>query len=107
MATPPKIDLIPDPPLPTDPEDVFDQKAGETLTAQQAMVPQINAVVDYLNDITVDATEAVAAAAVAVAAKNDAQASAVNAAASAAAAEGAGGVSGNLATVYAAVLAFS
>ena len=49
------IDLLtalPDPPLPTDEEDVFDAKAGATLTAQQKMVnvdingklvPQINA----------------------------------------------------------------
>jgi hypothetical protein len=38
----PSITLLPDPPLPTDPEAVFDAKAGASLTAQQAMVPQIN-----------------------------------------------------------------
>lgn len=46
------LSLLPDPPLPTDAEDVFDAKAGATLTAQQKMVnvdingklvPQINA----------------------------------------------------------------
>ncbi|VVN64552.1 hypothetical protein [Pseudomonas fluorescens] len=107
MALPPPIDLLPPPALPTDAEDVFDAKAGASLTAQAAMVPQINAAIAFINDTAVDASEAIEASATAVAAKNDAQASAVNAAASAAAAEGAGGVSGNLATVYAAVLAFS
>lgn len=38
----PQIDLLPPPPLPTDQEDIFDAKAGASLTAQQAMVPQIN-----------------------------------------------------------------
>lgn len=38
----PSITLLPDPPLPTDPEAVFDAKAGASLTAQQLMVPQIN-----------------------------------------------------------------
>ncbi|WP_152613970.1 WD40/YVTN/BNR-like repeat-containing protein [Pseudomonas sp. 11/12A] len=39
----PVIDLLPDPPLPTDPESVFDTKSGASLVAQQAMIPQINA----------------------------------------------------------------
>lgn len=39
----PQIDLLPNPPLPTDAEDVFDVKAGASLIAQQAMVPQLNA----------------------------------------------------------------
>lgn len=106
MAVPPHIDLIPDPPLPTDAEDVFDAKAGATLTAQQAMVLQINTVVDYLNGITVDATEALAAAAVATAARDVAVASATNAVASATAAESAPGSIGNLALMHAVALSF-
>ena len=41
--TPPSISILPPAPLPTDSEDVFDAKAGATLTAQQAMVPEVNA----------------------------------------------------------------
>lgn len=32
------LTLMPDPPLPTDPEELFDQRAGETLTAEQHLV---------------------------------------------------------------------
>lgn len=45
----PQIDLIPDPPLPTDAEAVFDTKAGASLTAQQVMVSQINSAILWMN----------------------------------------------------------
>lgn len=80
----PQVSLLPDPPLPTDSEDVFDAKAGATLTAQQAMVPQINAAVAFISETAVDASAAIEASAIAVAAKNTAVAAA------AAAGEGAG-----------------
>lgn len=50
MATtpPPIIDLLPDPPLPTDTEGVFDAKAGASLTAQQLMIPQINTSLSWI-----------------------------------------------------------
>ncbi|HDS1692203.1 TPA: hypothetical protein QEM72_002707 [Pseudomonas putida] len=41
-VTAPVITLLPDPPLPTDAPAVFDTKAGASLLAQQAMVPEIN-----------------------------------------------------------------
>jgi hypothetical protein len=40
--TTPPLTLLPDPPLPTDAEAVFDAKAGASLTAQVQMVAQIN-----------------------------------------------------------------
>lgn len=80
----PQVSLLPDPPLPTDSEDVFDAKAGATLTAQQAMVPQINAAVAFISETAVDASAAIEASAIAVAAKNTAVAAA------AAAGQGAG-----------------
>lgn len=45
----PQIDLIPDPPLPSDAEAVFDTKAGASLTAQQVMVSQINSAILWMN----------------------------------------------------------
>lgn len=114
------LSLLPDPPLPTDAEDVFDAKAGATLTAQQKMVnvdingklvPQINAATaqitedknataqfaQYANEAA-DRAEAVDTnvseqVAQAVAAAN-------NAAASATAAESAQGSIGNLALIH-------
>lgn len=47
-VTAPVIDLLPDPPLPTDPESVFDAKAGASLTAQQASIPQLNTAFDWV-----------------------------------------------------------
>lgn len=41
--TPPSISILPPVPLPTDAEAVFDAKAGASLTAQAAMVPEVNA----------------------------------------------------------------
>ena len=102
----PQVSLLPDPPLPTDAEDVFDAKAGATLTAQQLMVPQINTALNFINDTAVDASEAIEASAAAVAAKNAALASANNAAASATAAESAQGSIGNLALMHAVALSF-
>lgn len=108
------IDLLsplPDPPLPTDAEDVFDAKAGATLTAQQKMVnvdingklvPQINAATAQIttdkNAAAQSATDAAVAADRAEAVDTNvseqvaaAKASADNAAAAAAAAgQGAG-----------------
>lgn len=46
----PQIDLLPSPALPTDPEDVFDAKVGASLTAEQAMVPQINTSLTWIGD---------------------------------------------------------
>lgn len=46
--TAPQIDLLPDPPLPTDAEATFDAKAGASLAAQQVMVPQINASLTWI-----------------------------------------------------------
>ena len=117
------IDLLsplPDPPLPTDAEDVFDAKAGATLTAQQKMVnvdingklvPQINAVATQITaDKNATAASAAAAAASAAAAGSvetdvseqvaAATAAASNAAASATAAESAQGSIGNLALIH-------
>lgn len=96
----PQVDLLPDPPLPTDAEDVFDAKAGVSLTAQQAMVPQINTALNFINDTAVDANAAIAASVTALAAKDAALASANNASASATAAESAQGSIGNLALIH-------
>lgn len=41
-VTAPQLTLLPDPPLPTDSEAVFDTKTGAFLIAEQAMVPQLN-----------------------------------------------------------------
>lgn len=49
-VTAPQITPLPDPPLPTDAEAVFDAKAGASLTAQQAMVPQINTSLTWIAD---------------------------------------------------------
>lgn len=105
MAVPPLIDLLPNPPLPTDSEDVFDAKAGASLTAQQAMVPQINTSVAFINETAVDASAAIEASATAVAAKDAAVVYAASAKASATAAESAQGSLGNLALMYAIALA--
>lgn len=102
----PQVSLLPDPPLPTDAEADFDAKAGASLTAQQAMVPEINAALNFINETAVDANEAIAASAEAVAAKNAAAASAANAAASATAAESSPGSIGNLALLHAVALSF-
>lgn len=48
--TVPVIDLLPSPPMPTDPESVFDTKSGASLSAQQAMVPQINVSLTWMAD---------------------------------------------------------
>ena len=122
------IDLLsplPDPPLPTDAEDVFDAKAGATLTAQQKMVnvdingklvPQINAATAQIttdkNAAAQSATDAAAAADRAEAVDTnvseqveEAAAYAASAKASATAAENAQGSIGNLALMYAIALA--
>ncbi len=52
--TPPPITLLPAPPLPTDPEAVFDTKAGVSLTAQVAMVPEVNAALNWVAGAMVD-----------------------------------------------------
>ena len=123
------IDLLsplPDPPLPTDAEEVFDAKAGATLTAQQKMVnvdingklvPQINAATAQIttdkNAAAQSATDAAAAADRAEAVDTNvseqvlaAQTAANNAAASATAAESAPGSLGNLALMHAVALSF-
>lgn len=47
----PTLTPLPDPPLPTDPEAVFDTKAGNSLTAQKSMVDQMNAdVIPAINE---------------------------------------------------------
>lgn len=116
---------LPDPPLPTDAEDVFDAKAGATLTAQQKMVnvdingklvPQINAATAQIttdkNAAAQSATDAAAAALRAEAVDTnvsdqveEAAAYAAAAKASATAAENAQGSIGNLALMYAIALA--
>ena len=123
------IDLLsplPDPPLPTDAEDVFDAKAGATLTAQQKMVnvdingklvPQINAATAQIttdkNAAAQSATDAAAAADRAEAVDtnvseqvDEAAAYAAAAKASATAAESAPGSIGNLALLHAVALSF-
>ena len=117
---------LPDPPLPTDAEDVFDAKAGATLTAQQKMVnvdingklvPQINAATAQIttdkNAAAQSATDAAAAADRAEAVDTNvseqvaaATAAANNAAASATAAESAQGSIGNLDLMHAVPLSF-
>lgn len=52
--TPPPITPLPAPALPTDPEAVFDTKAGVSLTAQVAMVPEINAALAWVAGALVD-----------------------------------------------------
>lgn len=47
-VTAPTITPLPPAPLPTDAEAVFDAKAGASLTAQQAMVPEINASLNWV-----------------------------------------------------------
>lgn len=111
---------MPDPPLPTDPEEVFDEKAGETLTAEQYLVnvdlntkliPQMNLATAK---VTADKNAAAQSAQYAAAAADRAeavdtnvseqvaaaQASANNAKASATAAESAQGSIGNLALIH-------
>lgn len=129
--TPPPITLLPSPPLPTDPESVFDSKAGASLTAQAAMVPEVNAALawqagsmaetkgykDAAATSAQTATEqaaiasgagGAAAAQVALAAEQVTLAAtqANNAAASATAAESAPGSIGNLALLHAVALSF-
>ncbi|WP_046787120.1 hypothetical protein [Pseudomonas putida] len=38
----PTLTPLPDPPLPTDPEALFDTKAGNSLAAQKSMVDELN-----------------------------------------------------------------
>lgn len=114
----PTLTPLPDPPLPTDPEAVFDTKAGNSLTAQKAMVDEMNgSVIPSINQasqqVHEDAIYASAAAARAEAVDTNvgaqvaaAQAAANNAAASAAAAESASGSIGNLALIQAMALVF-
>lgn len=117
---------MPDPPLPTDPEEVFDEKAGETLTAEQYLVnidlntkliPQMNLATAKVtadkNAAAQSATDAAVAADRAEAVDTNvseqvlaAQTAANNAAASAAAAESAPGSIGNLALMHAVALSF-
>ena len=116
---------MPDPPLPTDPEELFDQRAGETLTAEQHLVnvdlntkliPQMNLATAKVtadkNAAAQSATDAAAAADRAEAVDTnvseqveEAAAYAAAAKASATAAESAQGSIGNLALMYAIALA--
>lgn len=85
------LEPLPDPPLPTDAEEVFDSKAGATLTAQQYMVnvdfntkliPAINAATLQITaDKGDSAASAIAAAQSATAAANSATAATNNGAA--------------------------
>lgn len=122
----PKLTPMPDPPLPTDAEAVFDEKAGIYLTAEQNLVnvdlngkliPGINAAVEQIEaDKLASAASAAAAKASADAAGSvetdvseqiaRAEAAANNATASAAAAESAPGSIGNLALLHAVALSF-
>lgn len=129
-VTAPVIDLLPDPPLPTDPESVFDIKAGASLTAQQASIPQlnasfswiatqVNAAEGYKNAAALSAQTATEQAAIASGAGGAAAAQvalaaeqvqlattqATNAAQSAAAAEAAAGL-GSIALLHAVALSF-
>lgn len=123
---------MPPPPLPTDEEDIFDEHAGESLTAQvtftdemnENVIPGINAAVEQVAADALyagqaaDRAEAVdtnlghyvdeAAAEVTKAAAEvtKAKAQANNAAASALAAESAPGSIGNLALLQAVALSF-
>ena len=116
---------MPAPPLPTDPEEVFDEHAGTSLTAQvtftnemnEEVIPGINAAVaqvaadalyagqaaDRAEAVDTNVGEQVAAASAEVA---KAKAQADNAAASAAAAESAPGSIGNLALLHAIAYSF-
>ena len=116
---------MPDPPLPTDPEEVFDEKAGDTLTAEQYLVnidfntkliPQMNLATAK---VTADKNAAAQSAQYAADAADRAEAGDTNvseqveeaaayaaaAKASATAAENAQGSIGNLALMYAIALA--
>jgi len=129
--TPPSISILPPAPLPTDAEAVFDAKAGASLTAQAAMVQDVNAALawqagsmaetkgykDAAATSAQTATEqaaiasgagGAAAAQVALAAEQVTLAAtqAINAAASATAAESAQGSIGNLALMHAVALSF-
>ncbi|MGH8418046.1 MAG: hypothetical protein ACRER8_12305 [Pseudomonas sp.] len=123
---------MPSPPLPTDSEDVFDEHAGTSLTAQvtftnemnEEVIPGINAAVQQVHEDALyagqaaDRAEAVdttlghyvedAAAEVTKAAAevSKAKVQAENAAASALAAESASGSIGNLALLHAVALSF-
>ena len=119
----PVIPLLPDPPVPSDSPPVFADKAGAFVTQQAINVPIINAsyqwvasqvtlIDDYRAAAAQSAQYAAAAADRAEAVDTNvseqvaaAQTAANNAAASAAAAESAPGSSGNLAVIYAAILA--
>lgn len=59
----PLVSLLPDPPLPTDPEQVFDNKVGASLLAQQAMVPEMNTQAEFTNQRAIDADASATAAA--------------------------------------------
>ena len=116
--TPPSISILPPAPLPTDAEAVFDAKAGASLTAQAAMVPEVNAALawqagsmaetkGYKDAAAISAQTATEQAAIASGAGGAAAAQvalaatqANNAAASATAAEAASGSIGNLALIH-------
>lgn len=55
----PNLTPLPDPPLPTDAEAIFDSKAGVSLLAQQEMVEQLNALtIPGINQAVADSTAA-------------------------------------------------
>jgi hypothetical protein len=109
---------LPQPPLPTDPEDVFDAHAGASLTAQVTFTNEMNTnVIPAINtasqQVAADALYAGQAADRAEAVDTNvsaqvaaATAAANNAAASATAAEAAPGSVGNLALIQAMALLF-
>ena len=117
MAIPP-LTQMPPPPLPTDPEAIFDARAGVSLTAQVTFTAEMNAnVIPGINtasaQVAADALFAGQAADRAEAVDTNvseqvaaATAAANNAAASAAAAESAPGSIGNLALLHAVALSF-
>lgn len=76
--TPPSISILPPAPLPTDSEDVFDAKAGATLTAQQAMVPEVNAALTWQAGSMAETKAARDAAALSATAAADSAASAAS-----------------------------
>jgi len=81
----PLLTTLPQPPLPSDPEEIFDSKAGATLLAQKTLVDEMNtSTIPGINAVTggiqasVDA--AAASAAAALLSKNDAAQSVLDAA---------------------------
>lgn len=67
----PLVSLLPDPPLPTDPEQVFDNKVGASLLAQQAMVPEMNTQAEFTNQRAIDADASATAAAASTVSASD------------------------------------